>query len=186
MTMVVRVSCLAATLLVAGSLMGCSKTEAPPLPPDAADADVPDAFGSDADVPDGDTTVPDGDVIAPEVGADAPDGDVPDADADGPDADADVPDADVPDVVCPVGSTRCGEVCVDTRSDLENCGACGRACGASGFCEGGTCRPPSLTGTFVSAGVDSRVGAVELRGTVSWHATVRGTSGGVTLEGGFR
>ena len=34
----------------------------------------------------------------------------------------------------------CGGACVDRTTDRDNCGACGRECGAGGQCEGGTAR----------------------------------------------
>ncbi len=40
---------------------------------------------------------------------------------------------------CPGVLTRCDGECVDTRSDLEHCGACGRACAAGEFCSEGSC-----------------------------------------------
>src|SRR5262249_49070153 len=44
---------------------------------------------------------------------------------------------------CSGGLTACGGVCVDTKADDRNCGACGNSCGpVDGFssrCCGGTC-----------------------------------------------
>jgi len=42
-------------------------------------------------------------------------------------------------IVCREGTTPCGQGCVDTANDVRNCGACGRACGASQECKAGVC-----------------------------------------------
>ncbi|WP_437321772.1 hypothetical protein [Sorangium sp. So ce385] len=51
--------------------------------------------------------------------------------------------------VCPAGSTRCGDQCVDVMTDPRNCGGCaggsGRDCGA-GTCVGGACESPCPDG----------------------------------------
>jgi hypothetical protein len=41
--------------------------------------------------------------------------------------------------VCPQGKTACGGACVDTQTDVNNCGGCGRVCGAGQQCTGGVC-----------------------------------------------
>jgi hypothetical protein len=40
---------------------------------------------------------------------------------------------------CPAGTTNCGGTCVNLSSNANNCGACGRTCGAGRACEGGVC-----------------------------------------------
>jgi hypothetical protein len=65
-----------------------------------------------------------------------------------PDAQMMMPDATVivppdglpitPPPVCLLPTTRCGDACVLTDSDPENCGHCGREC-ASGICSTGVC-----------------------------------------------
>jgi hypothetical protein len=40
---------------------------------------------------------------------------------------------------CQVGGITCGSTCVDTRSDPENCGACGHACATLAGCTNGVC-----------------------------------------------
>ena len=45
----------------------------------------------------------------------------------------------VEQVCCPPGLTDCGNQCVDTLSDDQNCGTCGNACGAGESCCGGEC-----------------------------------------------
>jgi predicted chitinase len=41
---------------------------------------------------------------------------------------------------CVGGLTLCNNICVDTSTDINNCGTCGRSCGAGAVCEGGTCQ----------------------------------------------
>jgi hypothetical protein len=43
---------------------------------------------------------------------------------------------------CPTGQAKCGDTCVDTQTNHENCGACGRACPANLSCGGGNCNCP--------------------------------------------
>ena len=55
------------------------------------------------------------------------------------------PDATVPmdtgvNVTCATGQTRCSGVCVDTRSDRENCGGCDVRCAAGQACAWGSCQ----------------------------------------------
>ncbi len=40
--------------------------------------------------------------------------------------------------VCPAGRTNCGNKCVNTSSDKNNCGSCGNSCDVS--CSGGHCK----------------------------------------------
>ena len=41
---------------------------------------------------------------------------------------------------CPTATPdRCGEACVDTRTDATNCGTCGTVCGAGSWCSDGRC-----------------------------------------------
>ena len=53
-------------------------------------------------------------------------------------------------VSCSSGTTCCGGVCKDTKTDALNCGACGKACSAGSTCSNGTCGCPTGT-TFCSA-----------------------------------
>jgi hypothetical protein len=41
-------------------------------------------------------------------------------------------------VTC-MGSTKCGNVCVDTTTDPANCGACGTACATGQTCVASQC-----------------------------------------------
>ncbi|HEY1554565.1 MAG TPA: hypothetical protein VGF94_06990 [Kofleriaceae bacterium] len=45
---------------------------------------------------------------------------------------------------------RCGDVCVDTNSDVENCGACGTTCEADQACSQGTCSCAGTGGMLCS------------------------------------
>lgn len=42
-------------------------------------------------------------------------------------------------VACSPGFTRCGDSCVDVRSDPDNCGACGTVCADATSCRAGVC-----------------------------------------------
>ena len=53
-------------------------------------------------------------------------------------------------IKCGANETSCNNVCVNTNTDLSNCGACGNVCSASLFtgasavsCSSGTCKPTS-------------------------------------------
>ena len=51
-------------------------------------------------------------------------------------------------VVCGGGLTACGETCVDTDTDADNCGGCGRPCtlpNALAQCTGGACAITACT-----------------------------------------
>ncbi len=54
-----------------------------------------------------------------------------------------------PDALYPAGDacllsglTGCFGTCIDTETDVNNCGGCGVVCGAGGGCFGGTCVAP--------------------------------------------
>lgn len=54
--------------------------------------------------------------------------------------------------VCPDGHNACGGSCTIVWSDKNNCGACGKACGADDYCDAGMCRAcKSAGGTWCGA-----------------------------------
>ena len=67
---------------------------------------------------------------------------------------------------CPMGQTNCNGKCVDTASDVANCGACGKACDGGG-CSGGMCVAQVATklGNFQVFGQNSSHGANYLLGS---------------------
>jgi hypothetical protein len=69
------------------------------------------------------------------------------------DAATDVPVEMVGDNLCPAGMTPCGEVCIDTDTSRNNCGACGNACGPLEQCEEGACVCPLDEGALECGGV---------------------------------
>jgi hypothetical protein len=61
---------------------------------------------------------------------------------------------------CTGETTRCGKRCVDTRTDPDNCGACGTSCGANAICDEGACRTCDVCAdgcpfAFVQAAIDA-------------------------------
>lgn len=42
-------------------------------------------------------------------------------------------------LMCAAGKTACSSVCVDTRTDVRNCGMCGSLCNPNQFCGNGMC-----------------------------------------------
>ncbi len=54
----------------------------------------------------------------------------------------------------------CGSSCVDKKTNIQNCGACGNTCPAGGTCSGGTCSCPSgsidCAGSCVDTGTDPK------------------------------
>jgi hypothetical protein len=45
-------------------------------------------------------------------------------------------------VACNAGLSACAGRCVDTLTEHDHCGACGRACAATESCVAGLCVPP--------------------------------------------
>jgi hypothetical protein len=109
--------------------------------------------GADASGHDGATA---GDAAGPDATAPAPDAArhedaaTPDAGGEPQDAGRDAavpkdsgqPDAGAPPVTCSNGQTTCGGNCVDTKTDLKNCGGCGNACGGGQSCQDSQCISP--------------------------------------------
>ena len=48
---------------------------------------------------------------------------------------------------CSSGQLECGGTCINTQTDGQNCGACGKTCGSGSTCQNGTC---SCANGFVS------------------------------------
>src|SRR5262245_54904003 len=40
---------------------------------------------------------------------------------------------------CTPGTTACSDVCIDTQKSNQHCGACGKACDVSEYCNAGSC-----------------------------------------------
>ena len=57
-----------------------------------------------------------------------------------------------PSVDCPKAFKVCGQICVDTATDVANCGACGTACAAGQVCSAGTCATTCQAGLNVCGG----------------------------------
>jgi hypothetical protein len=57
------------------------------------------------------------------------------------------------DKICPSDQRLCGGACVSLQSDPQNCGACGRACGAGQACSSGACVGCGPNGEYCKADV---------------------------------
>jgi len=67
----------------------------------------------------------------------------------GPDENTDAGSDAPPIGPCGPGTAvKCGDTCVDTQSNSQNCGACGKACDSSLVCSHGTCTTVCATGTI--------------------------------------
>ncbi len=53
---------------------------------------------------------------------------------------------------CSVGKAACGGACVDTATDVDNCGACGHTCAPGDVCSTGNCSPYCGGGTSLCSG----------------------------------
>jgi hypothetical protein len=56
---------------------------------------------------------------------------------------------------CPTGQQVCSGVCVDTRTDANNCGGCNNQCGASSQCVNSTCTTPCTPVQETCDGIDN-------------------------------
>ncbi|MGH2614837.1 MAG: hypothetical protein ACRDJC_06330 [Thermomicrobiales bacterium] len=54
---------------------------------------------------------------------------------------------------CNSGETTCGQTCIDTRTDGQNCGRCGARCNQGQVCIEGLCWTPCPEASLCSAGV---------------------------------
>ena len=89
--------------------------------------------------------------------------------------------------------TVCDNVCVDTQSDNDHCGACATKCPATSSCNGGTCTTPPtvvLAAPQPVAGADggaASCGPLRLAAagaTLYWTDTVKGTVNSMPTAGG--
>lgn len=62
-------------------------------------------------------------------------------------------DRDAAEITCTSGLTACGGACVDTRTDLQNCGTCGSVC-TGGACCASRCVQETPTCAFALTGVE--------------------------------
>lgn len=53
---------------------------------------------------------------------------------------------------CGAPKVRCGDACVDTSKDTENCGSCGKACSSGDVCQAGQCKLACTDGFTACAG----------------------------------
>ncbi len=60
---------------------------------------------------------------------------------------------------CQLGLTLCGDACADLTRDYENCGGCGKVCGAALSCIEGQCTEPCPTGQKLCLGQCVSVGS---------------------------
>jgi hypothetical protein len=56
---------------------------------------------------------------------------------------------------CAAWAQCCGDRCVDTDTDTQNCGSCGHPCGAGEVCMGATCQPASCQSATPCAPTDA-------------------------------
>ncbi len=82
---------------------------------------------------------------------------------------------------CRAGLNQCDKLCVDLRSDVENCGACGMTCAADQFCNVGVCRLHPA-GDGGAAGGDGLGGNAGLAGAVNLGGSP--SLGGASGSGG--
>ena len=126
-------------LLDAGAVTPPSAVEAATAS-DAGLGRIDDAEGADARVV----------MVVSDAAAGTLDARVPDASVTKPDATRDAGtvavDASVPPPMCTMPARACGSRCIDTRSDLMNCGECGRRCGSGESCIASRCWSPPPEG----------------------------------------
>lgn len=94
------------------------------------------------------------------------------------DAGPDAPEPAKPTPGCESPKVPCGEVCVDTRNDARNCGACGAVCSGANACVQSKCAP---VGAYVVSrlylGDESREGVAS---STAWRSYGENVDGKVT------
>jgi hypothetical protein len=112
---------------------------------DSLDATIADSTIGDTSIPRRDGSTVDGPDDAGDAGRRdaAVDGGL---DAGGNDAgrdaaaqDSGLPDSGTGPITCSNGQTTCGNVCVNTATDVNNCGGCGTKCGSGQTCAANQC-----------------------------------------------
>ena len=81
---------------------------------------------------------------------------------------------------CPAGQQLCGASCVDTQSDLDNCGSCGNQCPAGSSCVAGACTAFGTGGSGGGGNQSGGTGAAAVQGT---GGSQLGGSGGSDAAG---
>lgn len=117
------------------------------------DAQLPEDAGSDGGAADADVDI---DATLQDGGGDGGGGDDLDGggdgaqggEVDGASGDAAMPqpvlcsgDGSPADCICDLGQLKCGNVCVDSATDRENCGGCANVCAPEEYCAAGICAP---------------------------------------------
>ena len=85
--------------------------------------------------------------------------------------------------VCPAGQSACGGACVDVRTDIANCGACGSRCASGQTCVAGACvgvgwtlvavypLDVAPTGAIITNGAYGGQGVSTFGGVPCWNQT---------------
>jgi hypothetical protein len=103
----------------------------------------------------------------------------PSSEAGGPDGSA----IETAPPACAPSQTACGAACVDTKSDVKNCGACGNACQSGESCAAGKCAPVTANGfaaRTIYLGETNRMGASDKS---AWKMYGRNIDGLVSAGG---
>jgi hypothetical protein len=84
---------------------------------------------------------------------------------------------------CPSGQQKCGNDCVDTRTDAANCGGCGKRCASGQACDQGSC--PGGACDVVASTVDEFHDALEGTRGVNGYNTICLEAGTYALPSQF-